>query len=301
MPSIDRIGRRLRLNDLHVFLAVVQAGSMGKAAERLSTSQSAVSRTIADLEHAFGVRLLDRSPSGVEPTRYGGELMKCGTTVFDELRQGIKNIEFLTDPTVGEVRIGTTEPLSIGIVAITIERLSRQHPGIAFHVTVSDAHAQHRALEERQIDVVVCRTLSEPPADHLEARSLFEDTFVVAAGAQNRWAQRRKIAVFAASGLPVPRTTVFSHSVHLRNRLLEAGRHLTLFPHAMVQFDSKQIAFRVLPVEIPTPSWRVAAITLKNRTPSPVAQIFIDCASDVAKQRSRSTAGRIPRVTRAPR
>jgi DNA-binding transcriptional LysR family regulator len=325
MPSIDRIGRRLRLNDLHVFLAVVQAGSMGKAAERLSTSQSAVSRTIADLEHAFGVRLLDRSPSGVEPTRYGGELMKCGTTVFDELRQGIKNIEFLTDPTVGEVRIGTTEPLSIGIVAITIERLSRQHPGIAFHVTVSDAHAQHRALEERQIDVVVCRTLSEPPADHLEARSLFEDTFVVAAGAQNRWAQRRKIslselidepwmlppadsligsvaaAVFAASGLPVPRTTVFSHSVHLRNRLLEAGRHLTLFPHAMVQFDSKQIAFRVLPVEIPTPSWRVAAITLKNRTPSPVAQIFIDCASDVAKQRSRSTAGRIQRVTRAPR
>jgi DNA-binding transcriptional LysR family regulator len=310
MPSIDRIGRRLRLNDLHVFLVVVQAGSMGKAAERLSTSQSAVSRTIADLEHAFGVRLLDRSPSGVQPTRYGRALMNCGTAVFDELRQGVKNIEFLSDPTVGEVRIGTTEPLSVGIVAITIERLSRQHPGIAFHVTVSDANTQHRALEERLIDVAVCRTLSDPPADSLDANFLFSDSYVVAAGARNAWAQRRKITlselvdepwmlpppdsligadavdVFVASGLQTPRTTVFSHSVHLRNRLLEAGRHLTLFPQAMVKFKSKRIAFRVLPVAIPVPTWQVAAITLKNRTPSPVTQIFIDCACDVAKQRT---------------
>jgi DNA-binding transcriptional LysR family regulator len=132
MPSIDRIGRRLKLNDLHVFLAVVQAGSMGKAAERLNTSQSAVSRTIADLEHVFGVRLLDRSRSGIEPTKYGSELMKCGTAVFDDLRQGVRNIEFLTDPTVGEVRIGTTEPLSVGIVAATIDRLSRRHPRMRF-------------------------------------------------------------------------------------------------------------------------------------------------------------------------
>jgi DNA-binding transcriptional LysR family regulator len=311
MPSIDRIGRRLKLNDLHVFLAVVQAGSMGKAAERLSTSQSAVSRTIADLEHAFGVRLLDRTRSGVEPTKFGSELMKCGTTVFDELRQGAKNIEFLADPTVGEVRIGTTEPLSVGIVAIAIERLSRQHPGITFHVSIDDANTQHRALEERLIDVAVCRTLSDPPADALDATFLFDDSYVVAAGARNRWAQRSKISlaelidepwmlpppdsligsvaadVFVASGLPTPRTTVFSHSVHLRDRLLEAGRHLTLFPHAMVRFESKRAAFRVLPVEIPIPSWQVVAITLKNRTPSPVTQIFIDCASEVAKRRPR--------------
>jgi DNA-binding transcriptional LysR family regulator len=310
MPSIDRIGRRLKLNDLHVFLAVVQAGSMGKAAEHLSTSQSAVSRTIADLEHALGVRLLDRSHSGVEPTRYGSELMKCGTTVFDELRQGVKNIEFLSDPTVGEVRIGTTEPLSVGIVAITIERLSRQYPGIAFHVTVSDANTQHRALEERRIDVAVCRTLSDPPANDLDVKFLFGDTYVVAAGVRNQWAQRRKISlselldepwmlppfdsvigavaadVFEANGLPMPRTIVLSHSVHLRNRLLEAGRHLTLFPHAMVRFDSKRTTFKVLPVEIAAPSWQVAAITLKNRTPDPVTRIFVDCASDVAKRRT---------------
>src|SRR5712672_2364895 len=102
----DRIGRRLRLQDLHILMTVVQAGSMGKAAERLNTVQPSISRSIAELEHALGVRLIDRKRQGVEPTAYGRALLDCGVAVFDELRQGMKNIEFLADPSAGEVRIG---------------------------------------------------------------------------------------------------------------------------------------------------------------------------------------------------
>src|SRR6202790_535795 len=98
MQLSDRIGRRMKLQDLHVLMTVVQAGSMGKAAERLNTVQPAISRAIAELEHTLGVRLLDRHRQGVEPTEYGRALLKCGAAVFDELRQGVKNIEFLTDP-----------------------------------------------------------------------------------------------------------------------------------------------------------------------------------------------------------
>src|ERR1700736_3990987 len=106
MQLSDRIGRRMKLQDLHVLMTVVQAGSMGKAAERLNTAQPAISRAIAELEHTLGVRLLDRHRQGVEPTEYGRALLNCGAAVFDELRQGVKNIEFLTDPTAGQVRIG---------------------------------------------------------------------------------------------------------------------------------------------------------------------------------------------------
>ena len=60
----ERIERRISLHDLRVLMAVVQAGSMGKAAKRLATSQPAISRSIAELEHAFGVRLLDRPRPG---------------------------------------------------------------------------------------------------------------------------------------------------------------------------------------------------------------------------------------------
>src|SRR5215470_14989113 len=98
----DRIGRRLKLQDLNVLMNVVQAGSMGRAAERLNTCQPAISRAISELEHALGVRLLDRHRQGVEPTAFGRVLLNGGAAVFDELRQAVKNVEFLADPAAGE-------------------------------------------------------------------------------------------------------------------------------------------------------------------------------------------------------
>src|SRR3954463_6978049 len=78
MGEFERIERRISLHDLRVLMSVVQAGSMGKAAKHLATSQPAISRSISDLENALGVRLLDRGPQGIEPTRYGRALLKRG-------------------------------------------------------------------------------------------------------------------------------------------------------------------------------------------------------------------------------
>src|SRR5215468_9890938 len=100
----DRIGRRLKLRDLHILLAVAKSGSMGKAAADLAISQPSVSKAIADVEHTIGLRLFDRGPRGIEPTIYGRALVNCGTAVFDELRQGVKQLEFSVDPTDGELR-----------------------------------------------------------------------------------------------------------------------------------------------------------------------------------------------------
>src|SRR5713226_6105938 len=99
---------------------------MGKAAQRLHTSQPAISRSIAELEHALGVRLLDRHRQGIEPTEYGRALLDCGVAVFDDLRQGVKNIEFLADPTAGEVRLGTSPVLAATFVSAVVDRLSRR-------------------------------------------------------------------------------------------------------------------------------------------------------------------------------
>jgi DNA-binding transcriptional LysR family regulator len=98
----SQIGRRLKLRDLHVFFTAVQLGSMAKTARQLGVSQPAVSEIIADLEKALGVRLLDRHPQGIEPTKFGEALMKRSTAVFDELKQSVRDIEFLADPSAGE-------------------------------------------------------------------------------------------------------------------------------------------------------------------------------------------------------
>ena len=79
----DRIGRRIKLSDLHILVAVAQSGSMAKAASALAVSHPVVSRSISDLEHTLGVRLLERNPRGVELTEaeFGQAIdfyRKCG-------------------------------------------------------------------------------------------------------------------------------------------------------------------------------------------------------------------------------
>ena len=95
MQWADRIGRRIKLRDLHVLIAVVQSGSMTKAAQGLAISVPVISKAISDLEYTLGVRILDRSAQGIEPTPYGHALLESSLAAFDELRQGVKNIEFL--------------------------------------------------------------------------------------------------------------------------------------------------------------------------------------------------------------
>src|SRR6201993_1899642 len=102
MPWNQRTKRRLKLRDLDILVAVIETGGMGKAANRLGISQPAVSKGMVELEDALGVKLVDRSRRGVVPTPYGRALAKRGVAIFNDLRQGVQDIDFLADPTTGD-------------------------------------------------------------------------------------------------------------------------------------------------------------------------------------------------------
>lgn len=74
----DRIGRRLKLKDLHTLRIVADVGSMAKAAKLLAMSQPAISKAMAELEHTLGVPVLDRTSQGIEITSYEQALLKHG-------------------------------------------------------------------------------------------------------------------------------------------------------------------------------------------------------------------------------
>jgi DNA-binding transcriptional LysR family regulator len=306
MQLSDRIGRRMKLHDLHVLMAVVQAGSMNKAAGLLNTTQPAVSKSIAELERAVGVRLLDRNAQGVEPTAYGRALLDGGTAVFDDLRQAVKYIEFLADPTAGEVRIGCNPFLAASFVPAVIDRLSRRFPRIVIHLVTATLEALHRELIERNVDLVITRRFGSIADERMGFEFLYDEPYVVVAGAQNPWVRRRRIELaelvsepwampppksvsasvameaFRARGLDYPRSTVVTANVQARISLVAAGRYLTILPSAL-RFPTGQPEIRVLPVEPQMAEMPVGVVTLKNRTLGPVAQLFIDCAREVAK------------------
>jgi len=305
MSLAERAGRRLKLRDIDVLLAVAQSGSMAKAARHLATSQSVVSKAIADLERAYGVRLFDRNAHGVELTIYGRTLLNRGIAVFDELKQSINDIAFLADPTVGELRIGCTEWLEAGLVSVVIERLSRRYPHIVFHVDHAHTErADFRELRDRSFDLAVVRIPAPFSEKDLDADILFEEPILVVAGLKSKWARRRKVALaellhepwlltppdtlprslveeaFRAHGLDVPTPSVVSYTYHLRNSLVAMGRYLTVVPASMLHFNVAGLPVKALPIEMPIRPRPVAIVRLKNRTLSPVAKLFIEAARE---------------------
>lgn len=186
---VRRIGRRIKLRDLHILQAVAQQGSMAKAARLLAVSQPVISKVIADLERELGRPLLDRDRHGAEPTIYGAALLKHGLAVFDELKQSIEEIEYLADPTKGELRIGTHDVIAAGFLPAVVKSLHRSHPNLVIHVKLSVvADALLRELRDRNVDLVLGRNLTQVAAEDLKTESLFNETNVIVAGRNNRLA-----------------------------------------------------------------------------------------------------------------
>jgi DNA-binding transcriptional LysR family regulator len=307
MQFSDRIGRRMKLHDIHVLMAVVQAGSMGKAAAVLNTTQSAISRSIADLEHTVGVRLLDRSPQGVEPTHYGRALLKRSTVVFDELKQSVQDIEHLSDPGAGELCIGSSPAQAEGFVFAVLDRLSRQYPRIAVQVVLGGILELCDQLRERRIDLGFSRMSGPVPPEDIDQEVLFEDPLIVVAGTANPWARRRKIELaelvnepwtwsspgtlidslvveaFRANGLKPPRATIYAGAINMRLKLVATGRFLAVVPASTLRFHDNRASIKMLPLDLPTTHEQTGIITLKNRTLNPTAQLFIECAREIAK------------------
>jgi DNA-binding transcriptional LysR family regulator len=308
MDWSDRIGRRIKLRDLHILQAVAQHGSMAKAARHLAVSQPVISKAIADLEREVGKPLLDRDRHGAEPTIYGASLLKHGLAVFDELKQSVKEIEYLSDPAIGELRIATTNALAAGFVAAVIKSLHLRHPKLAIHATLPVAvETLYRELRERNVDLVIDRLPSPFAEGDLMADILFNETTVIVAGWRNPLTRRRKVVladlvnepwvfpaagsaaeriaveIFRAIGLEMPRQRTIHAPMPIAAALVANGPYLANFPASLVRLGGSHLGIRVLPVNIAVPPSPVGIVTLRRRTIGPVAQLFIDHARKIAK------------------
>jgi len=270
---------------------------MAAAAAELGISQPAVSEVIASLEHTLGVRLFDRGPQGVEATVYGRALLWRSLAAFDELKQAVREIASLSDPTSGEVRIGSGLTLSATILPTLVTQFTRRYPRVALHVGVVPPPTRDlTGLRDRDYDLILGRWGMPVPRDveDVNVEVLFDDPLVVAAGPKHRWVSRRKIDLaelvdepwvltpphtwnyigveeaFRVRGLVMPKARVVTSSVHVSTELLAKQTFVTAHAKSLAQ----SCGLKVLPVKLPARPWPVAILTLKNRTLSPVVELF---------------------------
>lgn len=299
--------RRIKLRDLRVFQAAAETGSMAKAAAHLAITQPAVSYAISELEHAVGAQLLDRTSQGVTPTVYGRALLARSAIVFNELRDGISEIASLIDPEVGELRVGTTPPMS-AVASAVFNHLVPRYPRMRFELTVGPTDVLLRQLRQRDVEIVISRLASMAGNDDLSVETLFHDELVVICSRQSKWARRRKVSLadlideawvfppptgfltgimraeFEAQGLAFPRPTVTTSCTYSLSVLVGNGNFLGIHPRAMLTTPNQHPLLTAVDVGLPTTRGAIGLISLRDRSLSPVANLFAKSVAPVVEK-----------------
>ncbi len=246
------------------------------------------------------------------PTAYGKALISRGVAAFDELRQAVKDLEFLADPTVGEVRIGSTVPLSSSFVSAVLERLTKRFPRLVFQLQATELTVLLEELNARKLDLLVARKFGPVAAGLCLFEALYDDPYVIVASADHPLGRRRKldlsdllnerwalppqdslfgsvvVQAFRSRGLDCPRASVVSLSFEVRNSLVTSGGYLTVVPRSIVQLPARRPGIKILPLQLPAPYMPIGLVTLRDV--GPAAQMFMKVA--------RELAGEMPKIVR---
>ncbi len=303
-----RLNRRVKLRDLDTLLTVVHAGGMRKAAEQLHLSQPAISKAIAELEASLGVLLLDRSRRGTEVTAAGQALIRRAEVMFDELQQGLRDLEHLADPDAGSINLACSEPILGGLVTTAMQRMWRLHPRVNFNAesgATPDRQVQY--LRDRISDFVIARPMGLALGPEIRSEPLFRERVDIVVGHASPFARRRKLTLadvanapwiispvearsdspvvvaFNAAGLPFPRCWLTGGSLNARFALLATGRFVTLMPHSFLHFAGMHHRIKVLPIALPQWTAPTSLLTLHNHSLSPAVQRFIDMVRELAR------------------
>lgn len=129
-----------QLEDMAVFVRIVNAGNITQAAEQLGIAKSAVSRRLADLETRLGSQLLSRTTRKSSLTEVGEKYYRRAVNILDEvdaLNENASNVESHLEGT-----LKMTAPLSFSLMHLSemIHEYANHHPLLAFQLDFSDRH-----------------------------------------------------------------------------------------------------------------------------------------------------------------
>jgi DNA-binding transcriptional LysR family regulator len=241
-----------------------------------------------------------RAPRSRGPTAFGEALADRARAMLDELGQAERDLAHLADPMAGEVRIGTTEPMTF-TVAEALRRLAAERPRVAFDIAIADTGSLMADLRARRLDVVVTRAGAGEAAADVVADWLYRVPLAVVADRGNPLLRRRGlrladlaqepwtlsppgtflgrlvVAAFAREGLAVPRAAVVSISIVMRLSLIAGGPWLSILPRNLLHHPTSAGFLRALDITVEDPAGAIAALTLKRRyMPGPV-RAFLAC------------------------
>jgi len=247
------------------FVAVVDSGSVSRAAGRLFVAQSALSKQISDLETDLDVILLHRSHSGVFPTESGKVFYEYCKAILKQMGDAREAVHFPAEAIVGNVVVGVPQSASVALALPLINAVQAQLPNISLHINEELTGNLLEQLRQGHVDLAVFTsnielqgfsfspiaqedfylvTPAKLPRGEGEGDASLEEALsgpLMLSGLQHSHCLRSIIEeTVARLGLHMPALLAEINSVHILKTAVEAGKGNTIMPLALVEQEVMQ-------------------------------------------------------------
>lgn len=304
MSDIDRVLRsNLKLRHLQLLVALDEFRHLGRAAEFLSVTQPAVSKTLAEIEKMFGLGLFTRSTRGTEPTAYGQSVVRFARSVLADYDRTRDEIAAVASGAAGRAKVGCMVVALPGLLARAVALLKAQSAQTTVLVEEGDLTRLLPRLRVGELDLFVGRLEPGYAAPDLATEALYEESMCVVARPDHPLARKRRGALGWQDLAPQPwvvpppwassriklNQMFYKHGLNPPADLLETASFLATLTFVRERqalgFVAGQVArhfereglLKVLDIEVPIELPPVGLITLRGRPSTPTSAELIAC------------------------
>jgi DNA-binding transcriptional LysR family regulator len=308
MSQIDRVLRsNLKLRHLQLLVALDEFRHIGRAAEFLSVTQPAVSKSLAEIERMYGLSLFERSTRGTEPTPAGAGVVRFARSVLAEYERTRDEIAAVASGAAGRTSVGAMVVATPILLTRAVERLKARSPQSTVLVEEGDLARLLPKLRLGELDLFVGRLEPGYAAPDLDTEALYNEPMTIVAAPGHPLASRPKVSWKDVAAFPcvMPppwaslRTkldrTFLRHGVQPPADLIETASFLATLTfirqRTAVGFLARSVAkhfereglLAILPIVVRLDLPPIGIITLRGRRATPPSENLIECLRQAAR------------------
>jgi DNA-binding transcriptional LysR family regulator len=299
------------IRHLRNMLAVMEEGSLGKAAQRLHISQPALTKSIQRLEEQLGVRLFDREARGMKPTFYADSLRGYAKAACIGMAEAESQIASLRNGTEGVITVADPPLIVTEFLPQVLVKLSEERPKLQVRV-VGQNRELFTDLLEGHFNLVVAMLYDELPKQGLSKQWLFDDRLVLVmrpdhplarrrkvkpsdlidqkwvVGDSDTWSQHRLRLYFEQAGLTLPRARFESRNPEVLKSIIMISDHIGMIARLGVEKELANGLLKAIEIDSPFLLRPIGIVRRESDPISPAVKSFVRIIEEVSKTRGRA-------------
>lgn len=294
----------MRLQQLHLILALAESGSLRAAAQRMNVTQPALTKALRALENEFGTALVLRGPKGARLTAAGELVAARAASAVREIERAREEVAWQQRHAVAQVAIGVSPAAAIMVLPGAMARLRARWPQVRLRVVDAIYPRALTLVRNGELDLAVGPLPPEGAGRDLQVQPLFDAQQVLVARRGHPLARARRLAEiqhapwvvtgpgdgpgdpqrlgFAAAGLATPPVVLHCESFATLLSLLPHTDAIGIMPAQFYDEAGRHAGLARLPMDDALPRVTVHALWRADAPQSAPAQRLLEALEQEA-------------------